>query len=117
MIGPRGVKFWRSGGRQRPGVLACPMPRLALFVALCLACAGEDVESNFPDPSGLYRVEADGPACDGGAVEVGADAVICRWECLSVDGEDVRSVALTFRREEGEPWRLSFAAWDFGVCD
>jgi hypothetical protein len=93
------------------------MSRLALLVALCLACAGEDVESNFPDPSGLYRVEADGPACDGGAVEVGADAVICRWECLSVDGEDVRSVALTFRREEGEPWRLSFAAWDFGVCD
>lgn len=91
------------------------MSRAALLAAvLCLACA-VDEDSNYPDPSGLYRIEADGPVCDGATVEVAPDTAVCRFECLRVDGKDVRSVALTFKREDAV-WRHTFTAWDFGAC-
>lgn len=90
------------------------MKRALLAAVLCLACAAED-GSNFPDPSGLYRIEAEGPVCDGAAVEVSADSVVCRFECLHMDGEDVRNLALTFKREDAV-WRHTFTAWDFGAC-
>lgn len=95
------------------------MPRAALVaVALFLAACSAEDESNFPDPSGLYRIEADGPVCDGGSVAYpDAETATCTRECLDVDGRDVRRVDLTFRRELDAPWRLAFAAWDFGVCD
>jgi hypothetical protein len=93
------------------------MPRVALLVALCLACAGEDLRSGLPDPSGLYALTADGPDClDGAETYRDEDTVVCEYECLAMDGEDVESVTLEFTRGP-EGWGRPFDAWVFGACE
>jgi hypothetical protein len=93
------------------------MSRLALLAALCLACAGEDVRSGLPDPSGMYALDAAGPDClDGAETYRDADTVVCWYECLAVDGRDVRSVTLEFTRGP-EGWGRPFDAWVFGACE
>jgi hypothetical protein len=102
------------------------MIRTALALAALLAVSGcsQDPESAFPDASDLYRIEGADVFCDGGTVwytEPEAPpylAVACAWECLVVEGRDVRRVDVAFRRDGiSEPWRVTLTGWYFGVCD
>jgi hypothetical protein len=96
------------------------MSRAALIAALLAvaACAAdEEFESNRPDFSGLYRLAAAGPDClDGARTYSDEDTVVCRYECLSMDGRDVQSVTLEFTRGP-EGWGRPFDSWVFGACE
>ncbi len=83
-----------------------------------LASCSSDPKSNFPDPSALYRIENGAVSCPDAAKveEFPGPAIVCTWTCVTVGGEPVRSVGLTFRPVDGA-WKETFATWDFGTCE